>query len=704
MNNENLTYQELIIEIENLKKKLSDKIDIENSLRASEENYRTMVQYASEPIFCFNPDETYRFVNDCFAKTVGLLPNEIIGKTPHSIFPYDEAENRLNVVRQVFRTGEIGEIEVKIVKPGNQEMFFKTIAVPVKDEQNTIRWITCISKNVTELKRKVEENENKYKIIFEHSAIPIWEEDFSLIKDYLDNLKANGITDFRNYFDHHIEEICKVSQLIKIVDINRQTVKYFNFGSKEEIIQHIYTFFKEIPIEIYKNELIALAEGEIYYECEIPTKGLNGEALYLSFFLHVCPGYEHDLSKVLVSFIDITQSKLAELQLKKKNEEYKQLNLALALAKEKAEESDQLKTAFFHNISHEIRTPLNAIIGFSQIIAKQNQQEGRFSKYAEILSINSNKLLEIVTDVIEVSEIQSKQSIVKKSEFDFIELINELENEFSTAIKNKDLAFIINIKPDITEFRLTSDRNKLKTIIKHLISNSLKFTYKGSIILDFQFTDDKIEFSVIDTGIGISEAMKQIIFEPFRQVEIDISRNFGGTGLGLAIVKGYVQLLNGTITVQSENNVGSTFTLSLPVEQITDINKIKKSYQLGNIKFNTLLIVEDELSNFEYLKEILGVFCPNIIYATNGQQAIDICRDNKQIELILMDIKMPIMDGHTAIKLIKAFRPDLPIIAQTAYAMENDKEKFLESGFDGYIYKPIHEKTLFAALDPFVIR
>jgi CheY-like chemotaxis protein len=193
--------------------------------------------------------------------------------------------------------------------------------------------------------------------------------------------------------------------------------------------------------------------------------------------------------------------------------------------------------------------------------------------------------------------------------------------------------------------------------------------------------------------------MQKVVFEPFRQVETGLSRNYGGTGLGLAIVKGYVQMLNGTITMESKNNAGTIFTISIPVQQIRDRGNNMKNKQLSDFMINNLLIVEDEPGNFEYLKELLTDYSPHILYAPDGQTALDICKDNNQIDLVLMDIQMPFMDGHTATKLIKAFRPDLAIIAQTAYATERDVENFLESGFDGYVCKPIEMEMLFSTID-----
>ncbi len=376
----------------------------------------------------------------------------------------------------------------------------------------------------------------------------------------------------------------------------------------------------------------------------------------------------------------------------------------LIKAKEKAEESDKLKTAFLNNISHEFRTPLNAIAGFSEIITMPNHSQEKLLKFSGIIAESSNKLIEIVTDVIEISQIQAKQISIKNNSFDFIQLINELTLYFKPQISKKGLDFIYNINSICPIFNIYSDKDKLHKIIKHLIDNAVKFTHHGSVIVDFFLSNEKIEFTVTDTGIGISKEMQQIIFEPFRQIETGLCRNYGGNGVGLAIIKGFIELLSGTITMQSVPNVGTQFNISIPILCQAFTDKILIDKVLKNKKIGIILIVDDEQSNYEYLFEILQQFFPEILYAANGQQAIDICRANTKIDLVLMDIKMPIMEGHTATKLIKAFRPELTIIAQTAYALDSDKERFLESGFDDYICKPIRAEILFATIDKYINR
>jgi len=388
---------------------------------------------------------------------------------------------------------------------------------------------------------------------------------------------------------------------------------------------------------------------------------------------------------MLEIFHDITDRKKAE------NE--------LIEAKEKAEESSRLKTAFLNNISHEIRTPLNAICGFSQLIVNSKNPIEKQKKFADEILRNSDKLIDIITDVIEISQIQSKQIAIKKNEFVIGHFLTEIKEKFIPIANDKNLWFTINT--DIELLKIYTDYEKLKKILFHLIDNAIKFTVQGSINLNFELDNNNLRFTIKDTGIGIAENMQKLIFEPFRQVETNLSRNFGGNGLGLTLIKSYVELLNGSISMQSEINKGTTFHITIPsilkIEKV--VNKIENHKKY---KVKTILIVEDEYANYQYLEELLSDSGFHILHAKNGQEAVDFCRNNSTIDLIFMDIKMPIMDGQTATKIIKEFRFDIPIIAQTAYALEIEREKFI-TDFDDYITKPISKQTLKEKLEKFIL-
>jgi PAS domain S-box-containing protein len=363
----------------------------------------------------------------------------------------------------------------------------------------------------------------------------------------------------------------------------------------------------------------------------------------------------------------------------------------LNAAKEKAEESDRLKTAFLQNMSHEVRTPLNSIVGFSELLSEPGQSLQKIKSFSKIISSNSNKLIGIVSDMIEISQIQSKQIRIVLSKFDVVPLLYKVSDPFREITQLKEIDFFITQDIPSEKAIIESDKGKVEKIFYHLIDNAVKFTHKGAIRAELKIENNNLIFSISDDGIGIEEDKQNIIFDPFRQLETGLSRSYGGTGLGLTIVKAYVDALHGSISLKSELNKGTAFTVVLPVK----INREKVPADIKNgaddDPVNTILIAEDEYSNFKYLYEVLHSDKMVILHANNGKEAIEICRNSNDIKMILMDIKMPVMDGASAARLIKEFRPYLPIIAQTAYVAEEDKNN---SVFDDLIAKPINKSDL----------
>lgn len=363
-------------------------------------------------------------------------------------------------------------------------------------------------------------------------------------------------------------------------------------------------------------------------------------------------------------------------------------------ARMKAEESDQLKSNFLQNISHEIRTPLNAIVGFSQLITDPQLTEEEHKVYADQIQSGSDKLTGVIKDIIEISQVQSGQAEISITEFDLVGLITELTDSVSEKAKDKNLEFSVQQKIAQKEYSIETDREKLWSILIHLTDNAVKFTPKGSVKIITEIRDDKLHLSVSDTGIGISAETQKIIFEPFRQSDTHTRRKYGGNGLGLSLAMAYVELLGGIINIESEVNKGSTFTVTVPIrakaaDETAGVPDTMSASKAGNKK-DTIIIAEDEYANFLYLAKLIKKDNINVLHAKDGHEVIDLCRNDSSVNLIFMDIKMPNMDGHTAAKMIKEFRPDLPIIAQTAYALQSDKLRFSDV-FDDYLAKPIEK-------------
>ena len=377
------------------------------------------------------------------------------------------------------------------------------------------------------------------------------------------------------------------------------------------------------------------------------------------------------------------------------HEEKEKRAAELVIAKEKAEESDRLKTAFLQNMSHEIRTPLNGIIGFSELLNYDDITKDEIKEYTDAINQSGKRLIEIVNNVLDISRIQTGQIKIEKKSIFIHTIFLDLITMFSAIAKSKNIS--LNYHNHDDRYRLIySDDAKLHQILINLINNALKFTKTGSIDFGFEIKDDVIQWYVKDTGIGIASELCTQIFERFVQVEQSMTRNFEGAGLGLAISKGLVELLGGTIWVESEVNKGSTFFFSIPHLQVEApyLNEVKHSQISDRSATRKILIAEDDWDSYHYLNVILAKSGIIVIHAENGEQAVELVRSISDIDLILMDIRMPVMDGIEATKQIKVIRPNLPIIAQTAYAFSEEKRKILSMGCDDYLAKPLESVKL----------
>jgi len=393
------------------------------------------------------------------------------------------------------------------------------------------------------------------------------------------------------------------------------------------------------------------------------------------------------------TYLDITE--------RKQNEE------ELTKAKEKAEESDRLKTAFLQNMSHEIRTPMNAIMGFSQLLAENYDNKQKLEQFSKIIYQRCSDLLEIINDILNISKIESGQLALNIENCNINELFSELSlfyEELQKRISKQHIKLKFQHESNISHAIIQTDRVKLKQILINLISNAFKFTEFGSIECGYKQENNKLIFYVTDTGIGISKDKHELIFERFLQIHNRNVNNIGGTGLGLSIAKGLTELLGGEIWLESEPGKGTTFKFSINYIR-SDKQEYKSVIQNENNELDflnkTILIVEDDIYNAEYLNEILSETGINIIQTKFGKNAIEIAQI-QDIDLILMDVRLPDLNGYEATKTIKHSNPDIIIIAQTAYAAQEEKQKALNAGCIDYISKPTKRDLLISLLNRYL--
>ncbi|MDQ8202182.1 response regulator [Pelagicoccus sp. SDUM812003] len=378
-----------------------------------------------------------------------------------------------------------------------------------------------------------------------------------------------------------------------------------------------------------------------------------------------------------------------------------QTEMKLISAKEKAEENDRLKTAFLQNISHEIRTPMNAIYGFSTLLEDPTLTLEEQKGFIEIIRSSSTQLLSIVTDILTIASIETHQL---DSSFDTVSIkciLAELYTIFQPQATERGIRLVAPQATTDEDINIESDRSKLVQILSNLLSNALKFTHEGSVAFGYSIQKDSepnyLEFFVRDTGIGIDPDAQEVIFNRFHQAAKSTHEVYGGMGLGLSISKGLVELLGGSIRVQSQPGKGSTFFVTLPIPSKEQADTRSRSEVETKTSTNRIrrkaLIVEDDKNSYVYLERVLRDLGYQTVGAKNGSDAVSACRNDNDIELVLMDLKIPILDGYEAAKAIKKIRPSLRIIAQTAYVQDRDKLRDTEA-FDDYIAKPMNKEQI----------
>ncbi len=363
----------------------------------------------------------------------------------------------------------------------------------------------------------------------------------------------------------------------------------------------------------------------------------------------------------------------------------------------KARTSDELKSSFLANMSHEIRTPMNSIIGFSSLLASEHIPESQKKDFVQYIRTSSEILLNLIDDIIDIAKIEAGELKINKSECELYSLGQELltiSQEVRKKFNKTELELTFLPDPALQVLFLKTDPFRLRQILLNLINNAIKFTEKGSVEFGFSVWDERfIEFYVRDTGVGLSTGELDVIFERFKRARHSEEKNIVGTGLGLAISKNLVQLLGGEMWVESTPGKGTRFLFTIPYLKITRLPAGSENRITENTEYNWtgagILVAEDDPASYTFLKEVLQPTGAEIYHAHDGEEAVNLFRKHRNIDLVIMDIQLPEMDGFEATRIIKSIRGNIPVIAQTAFAMLGDREKMTQAGFDDYMAKPI---------------
>ena len=623
----------------------------EESLRESEEKYRGLVENSPDGIITYIEDKI-TYVNAEALRIVKAEDNDqIIGKSVLDFIHPDSLESVIQRMVEVIADEHASMIvEEKLISLTGESIYAELKAIPtIFEHQNAVQ---VIIHDITERKRAQDKIKQLSQAV-EQSPVAI------------EITNTKGIIEYVNQ---------------KFVETTGYTYEEI-IGNNPRMLKSGHTSDSE-----YKQLWKTITSGNEWFG-EFNNKKKDGTLYWESASISPITNEKGKTTHYIAIKEDITERKIIEKKLIK--------------AKEKAEESDRLKLAFLANMSHEIRTPMNGILGFTELLKAKKLSGDIQQEYINIIEKSGKRMLNIINDIISISKVESGQIEVTTSETNVNEQIEYLYTFFKPEAEQKNISLFLTKELPSKDSFIKTDREKLYAILTNLIKNAIKFTNDGSIEFGCERKGDYLEFFVKDTGLGISDSQKKIIFERFRQANDTISRTHEGSGLGLAISKAYVEILGGNIWVESKEGKGSSFYFTLPFHTEYEVTEKKvveqeKSYSKEENKIKNLkvLIVEDDAISKLLITIAVKPFSREIIRVSTGIEAIEACRKNPDIDLVMMDINLPEMGGYEATNEIREFNKNLVIIAQTANGMQSDHDKAIAAGCTDYISKPINITTL----------
>ncbi len=640
--------------IEGLAMDITDRKQAEEQLQLTKDTYVGIFNSLTEAIFIQDESGSFIDVNKGAMLTYGYERKELIGKSLLSLAApeMNDFEQIKQILKDVFLTGKSEQIDFWGIRK-NREIFPKDVIINKGNYfgQN-ILIITA---------RDTSERKQAEKKSFEHNL-------------FVSSLmKAVPVAVFYKDLNG------------KFIDCNDIFTEITGLKKEDILGKTVSDIWENDISEYFMSKDKELLSSSDYIMYEHIVKNRNGEIIPVILTIDFFNDSEGNKAGIVGAVIDIRNQKKAEDELKK--------------AKEQAENNDRLKSAFLANMSHEIRTPMNGILGFTSLLKEPLGPGENQNEYIEIIEQSGQRMLGIINDLINISKIEAGQMDVSITDINLNEQLEYLFTFFLPEAQKKGIQLFVYTPLSDQNANIQTDKEKVIAVLTNLIKNSIKFTDKGSIEFGYEMKDSDIRFFVKDTGMGIPKEKQKQIFERFVQAQKNLPGNREGVGLGLSISKAYVELLGGKIWVESEKGIGASFFFTIPVSiaesVVNDEDQGVESHkkELKTNKLHVLIVEDDNISSF-LLTKIIEDISVKIHHAQSGDEAIQIFKSHPEINLILMDIKLPGMDGYETTRHIRKINKDVIIIAQTAYAQKEDKNKSFEAGCNEHITKPLNSTTI----------
>jgi len=570
--------------------------------------------------------------------------------TALSFFSGENREQLEKAINDAIYNGESYDLVLELITAKGNHRWVHAVGIPEMFRDKCIR-LWGVLQDITRQKEVELEQKNqaeRFRVALSDSSIIVWQQDKSLKYKWIYNVR-NGMSE---------------------ADVVGKTDRQL-LTDPQEIAQ----------LEEIKFRVMQTGQNQTAEVCAT----LQGQPRYYRLNVEPLSDEEGEVAGITCVSVDITQLKIA----------YKKLEVA----KERAEESDKLKSAFLANLSHEIRTPMNGIMGFANLLKNSSLEGQKRQEFIDIIQQSGKRMLNIIDELVDIAKVEANQAKVVMQEAVVNKILEQQFNLFSQAANEKGLELRISKALPDDESVMVTDPERLSQVLTNLINNAIKFTPQGAIAFGYEMRNNSFEFFVSDTGIGIEPHLKDKVFERFRQAELHLGRKYEGAGLGLSIAKAYIELMGGHIWVDTEKDKGTTFFFSLPrngKEEEKELMNNVDSMSEQSIPDNILVLVaEDDEASFMLFKEVVSGEGVALLRAKDGKEALDILEVNRQVDIVLMDIKMPVMNGYEATRAIKVKYPDLPVVVQSAFTSDRDQQKAFESGCDAYLAKPIKEDKLY---------
>ncbi|TKG94081.1 PAS domain S-box protein [Puteibacter caeruleilacunae] len=688
---------------------ITQEVAYKKQLIESEKRFRLVLDDLKQIAIILDQEGKILFSNQFLSEITGYTKEELLGQKWIEIFITEEDKTR------------IGQIFTDIVNNQNVPLYATNYILTKKGKKRLITWsnsatiednkfiaITSIGEDITDkvkaekaLLREMKINRKISEISKEilHHEISI-DRISSIVYEAARELTATEFG-YVGIIDQHDQSlVCHT--MTDIMDKCEVKNKDIRFHKGDDGYNALWgfslnmrkPFFTNAPQKHFASK--GIPKGHLPIKNLLSVPALAGGKLLGQIALANAP---KEFRKKDLSVIQKIANIFALAIIRKQSEEQ------IVKEKQKAIKSDQLKSAFLANMSHEIRTPMNGLMGFIDLLHDIQPGDADYRRYINVVSDCSRQLLNIINDILDISKIEVGELKIFKENTDMHQVLNEVTSLAKSELLLKQKQHIdlkINFPQESNFLFLYTDQTRIKQVFTNLLNNAIKFTDEGAIEIGYYLpSPEEVVFFVKDTGVGIHSDNHHKIFDRFGQADFSITKTYGGTGLGLSIAKGIIELLGGKIWFDSTENIGTTFYISHPLSKRIPSGKIQTP-QLQHTDFNwhdrTILIVEDDPASMEFLKTVLGKVNVNLVTTPSGKEALEIVKSKDHIDLILMDVRLPDISGYVTTKLIKAIQRDIPIFAQTAHAMPEDKERCLEAGCDEFISKPINLKELLSLI------